>query len=162
MELTHLGGVLTGVLTATTIIIGGLLGLQRGTMSSIKTRADEATKAAEALRARLGDVVQELAEEKIERAEAEKTLRAEQTAQASRLAEVQAENEMLHQLNSQIVDWTALTDLLTHHHSEAEAHWADLDVSVVSIKTGLAEIGTSLRAILTALQRRAPDESTST
>jgi chromosome segregation ATPase len=146
VDLGHLSGILTGVLTVTTIIVGALLGLQRGTMSNIQTRADELSKTANDLRGRIGDLEKELAEVKAKAAQTEAEIRAD-------AAELHVENQILKELNAQSVDWNAVIDLLTHHHGSAEKHWANLDGALVKVHDALRLVADRL-----AQQKRQIDD----
>jgi hypothetical protein len=137
VDLGNLGGILTGVLTVSTIITGALLGLQRGTMSSIQTRADELSKTAVDLRGRIGDLEKARAEDK-----------AESTAEIADLktevSDLKTENGILKELNAQSVDWTALIDLLTHHHGASESHWEHLDGALEKVHDSLTLVADRL------------------
>lgn len=122
MDWTNLTGILTGVLTIFAIVSGGLLGLQRGTMSNLQTRADENSKAAADLRARLSDIGGELAE-----------LRATNT-------QLRNENQLLKDINSGAVNWSAVTDLLDHHHQTAEKHWDRLGEDLTKLTYVLRQV----------------------
>jgi chromosome segregation ATPase len=133
VQWSHLGGLLTAVLTGATIIVGTLLGLQRGRMGDIQARAGELSQIANDLRGRIGDLEKELARQKLKAAETEAELRGD-------LATLHVENEILKELNAQSVDWNAVTDLLEHHHSAAEGHWTDLDRSLTQVQTVLSNL----------------------
>lgn len=133
MDWGNLGGILTGVLTVSMIITGGLLGLQRGTMSNLRDRSKDLADIIMDLRGRIGDLEKEIAD-----------LKADNADLHTDNATIHGENVLLERLNSQSVNWTAVTDLLDHHHTTAEKHWTDIAASLTSVDRNIRALAEEL------------------
>lgn len=94
-------GLLSTIFGAAALVAAALAGLTWGTVKTLREGGAD-------LRSRVDDLEKEQARDK------------------AKIAELESENAALGRLVTGEVHWTALTDLLNVHHSEARAHWDDV------------------------------------
>jgi regulator of replication initiation timing len=110
----QLGPILTAVLSVTAIIATALVGLMFGSLRTLRDTAND-------LRARVGDLEKERAEDKAEN------------------AELASENKWLRTTVTGKVEWTVVTDQIAEHHREARQHWQADEALLREILTTLRE-----------------------
>ena len=137
MDLGSLQGILTGVLTVTTIIASALVGILFGSLKTLRDTAGD-------LRNRVTDLEKERTEDK------------------AKIAEEEAKTKILQAMVTGKVEWVALTDQLEEHHRQALVWWAKADGHLQVIPTAVHDaveqaLSAVVPALVAELSRNRPD-----